>query len=80
MDTILNLLTDTSSNELLFMFVNAFAVLFSVLYLVYAVMITRQTQVMNKTVTTPAAPLLFFLSIIQIFFALILIYVSLVVI
>lgn len=78
MEQILSFFTDTSSNEILLLFVKSFAVLFSVLYLVYAVIITRQTQVMNKTLNSPVRPILFFGSFIQIIFAIILIYVSIV--
>lgn len=75
MDEILRLLT-TDSNELIALFLKAFAVLFSFSYLVYAVIITRQTQNMNKTFTTKSSGILFFMSFLQILFAVILIFVS----
>ena len=75
MNEILKLFT-SESNELLYLFLKAFAVLFSVSYLVYAVIITRQTQIMNKTLTTKSSGILLFISFLQIIFAIILIFVS----
>jgi hypothetical protein len=75
MEEIIRLLT-SDSNELIYLFLKAFAVLFSVSYLVYAVVITRQTQSMNKTFTTKSSGILFFISFLQIVFALVLIFVS----
>jgi hypothetical protein len=78
MEQIISFFTDTDSSQLLVLFVKAFAVLFSVLYLVYAVIITRQSQEMNKTFSSPMGPFIFFMSFVQIVFAIILIYVSIV--
>lgn len=75
MEELLRLFT-SETNELLFLFLKAFAVLFSVLYLVYSIVITRQTQVMNKTFTTKSSGILLFISFLQIIFAIILIVVS----
>lgn len=75
MEEIIRLLT-SDSTELIYLFLKAFAVLFSVSYLVYALVITRQTQSMNKTFTTKSSGILFFISFLQIVFALILIFVS----
>lgn len=75
MEELLRLFT-SESNELLFLFLKAFAVLFSFLYLVYSIVIARQTQVMNKTFTTKSSGMLFFIAFLQIIFAIILIIVS----
>lgn len=68
----------TSNTELFILFAKAFAVLFSVLYLVYAVVLVRQTQIMNKTFQTAYSGVLFFISLLQVVFAFILIFVSIV--
>ncbi len=75
MEEIIRLFT-SDSNEILFLFMKAFAVLFSFLYLVYAVIITRQTQIMNKTFHTKSSGILLFISFVQVIFAIILIFVS----
>mgnify|MGYP000986082402 CR=1 FL=1 len=65
-----------SNNTIFILFAKAFAVLFSFLYLIYAVVMTRQTQVMNKTFHTRYSGLLLLISALQIILAFILIYVS----
>jgi hypothetical protein len=75
MQQILDLFT-TSNTELFVLFAKAFAVLFSFLYLVYAVVMTRQTQVMNKTFHTQYSGFLLFVSSLQIVLAFALIFVS----
>ena len=57
-------------------FFKAFAILLSVIYLLYALIVYRQTQIMNRTVTRRSGPLLLFVSLLQIFFALGLIFLS----
>ena len=79
MENILNLFT-SDSNTILVLFFKAFAVLFSSMYLLYAILLTRQTQIMNRTITTGSAGVLLALSAVQIIFALILIFVSIVLI
>lgn len=79
MDQILELFS-ISNTSLFVLFAKAFAVLFSFLYLVYAVVMTRQTQVMNKTFHTRYSGLLLFISFFQILLAFILIFVSFVLI
>lgn len=69
--------TDPTGAGFFNLFFKAFAVLFAVSYLVYAIMITRQTVTMNKTFTTKNAGVLFGISFFQIIFGLILIAVSL---
>jgi len=79
MENILNLFT-SDSNTILVLFFKAFAVLFSLMYLLYAILLTRQTQIMNRTITTRSAGILLALSAVQIVFAVILIFVSVVLI
>ncbi|MFA9288993.1 MAG: DUF5657 family protein [Weeksellaceae bacterium] len=59
------------------LFFKAFAVFFAFFYLIYAIIITRQTQIMNKTLSTHTGPIIFALSFLQIIFALLLIIASL---
>ena len=73
MDEILNIFTDANSTVFIALFVKAFAILFSILFLLYAIVITRQTQEMNQTFTTRNASVLFAVAILHIVFALILI-------
>ncbi|OGK12915.1 hypothetical protein A3A93_01765 [Candidatus Roizmanbacteria bacterium RIFCSPLOWO2_01_FULL_38_12] len=80
MENIINFFTSTDSNTILMLFFKAFAVLFSLMYLLYAIVLTRQTQIMNRTVTTQSAPVLLAFSAVQIIFALFLIFVSFVLI
>lgn len=62
-------LMSITTDDLIAIFFKAFAVLFSIMYLLYAVIITRQTQVMNKTVNNRNYPLFLLIGLIQIFFA-----------
>ncbi len=75
MEQILDLFS-VSNTTIFVLFAKAFAVLFSFLYLVYAVVMTRQTQVMNKTFQTRYSGLLLFISSLQILLAFVLIFVS----
>ncbi len=75
MEQILNLFS-ISNTTIFVLFAKAFAVLFSFLYLVYAVVMTRQTQVMNKTFSTRYSGLILLISSLQIVLAFILIFVS----
>lgn len=61
-------------------FFKAFAILFSIIYLLYAVIVHRQTNVMNKTVTRKSGPILSLISFMQIIFGLILLALSIVLI
>lgn len=74
MEEIVRIFT-SGSTEIFYLFFKAFAVLFSVLYLVYALVITRQTQIMNNTFTTNSKNILVFVAFLQILFALFLIFV-----
>lgn len=66
MDIIQSLISNVSSMSIFELFFKAFAVLFSVSYLVYAIVITRQTQELNKTFTSKDAGFLIFISALQI--------------
>lgn len=76
MEEIIRIFTDPSADLFVGLFFKAFAVLFSFLFLLYAIVITRQTQEMNQTVTTKTAPVLIFLSALHIALGLLLIAVS----
>lgn len=78
MDDLINItLPQFSSTLFIAFFFKAFGVLFAFMYLIYAIVIVRQTQVMNRTFKTEYGTLLLIISFIQIVFALILIYLSL---
>ncbi|PIZ64945.1 hypothetical protein CO051_04600 [Candidatus Roizmanbacteria bacterium CG_4_9_14_0_2_um_filter_39_13] len=77
MEEFIKLLTTSSSDDFVGLFIKAFAVLFAFLYLLYAVAASRQTQIMNDTFTTKMSPILSLVSFLQIIFAGILILVSL---
>ena len=80
MDDIFNIFTDANSTVFLSIFVKAFAILFSILFLLYAIVITRQTQEMNQTFTTKNAPVLFTVAVFHILLAIVLIVASFVLI
>jgi len=73
MDAIIELLTHPNGEGFFYLFFKAFAVLFSVSYVVYAIVITRQTQTMNETFETKSSWFLMTVSVLQIVFGLILI-------
>jgi hypothetical protein len=62
--------------NILNIFLKMFSISFSVLYFFYAVIITRQTQVLDKTVEFKEGKFIIFASFIQVIFGLILIYLS----
>ena len=65
------------TSQLLFeLFFKAFAVLSSFMFLVYAIVVLRQTQVMNRTLITLYGTVYIFISIVQIILALFLIVLS----
>lgn len=80
MDDILNIFTDANSTIFITFFIKAFAVLFSLLFLLYAIVIVRQTQEMNKTFTTRNASVLYTVALLHLVLALILIFASFVLI
>lgn len=66
----------TGQNIINFFF-KAFAILFSIIFLFYAVVIYKQTQVMVKTINTTNNSLILTISLLQIIFGLILLALSL---
>jgi hypothetical protein len=62
--------------DILNIFFKMFTISFSVLYFFYALIITRQSQVLNKTVEFKEGGFIVFISSIQMIFGLILIYLS----
>ena len=80
MNEIINLIPSLSDLNIITFFFKAFAVLFAFIYLVFAIAVTRQTQVMLKTVTNNHSRLLMIISSLQIIFAVILILFSITII
>ncbi|MDA1316728.1 MAG: hypothetical protein O3B87_01740 [bacterium] len=76
MQDILSLFINPDANSFFGVFFKLFAILFAVMYLVYSIVVTRQTNIMNKTFETNKAGVLQIVSNIQIFFALILLFIS----
>ena len=76
MDEILNIFTDANSTLFIAYFIKAFAILFSILFLLYAIVITRQTSEMNQTFTTKNASVLYAAAFAHILLALLLIFAS----
>lgn len=65
------------TNQLLFnLLFKAFAVLSSFMYLVYAIVVLRQTQVMNQSLHTDRVTIYFFISLIQVLLAIFLVFLS----
>lgn len=80
MEDIFVIFTDANSTVFISLFVKAFAILFSMLFLLYAIVITRQTQEMNQTFTTRKASVLVAVAVFHILLALILVFASIVLI
>jgi hypothetical protein len=55
-----------ADNLIITLFFWAFAALFSLFYLLFAVIIARQTNILNKSVSSKSAPLIYFISSMQI--------------
>lgn len=62
-----------SNQNVLSFFFKAFSWVFSVIYLLFTLVIYKQTQTMNKTLTTHWGNLIVFISFLQIILALIII-------
>jgi hypothetical protein len=60
-----------SGQQIINLFFKTAAIVFSVMYLFYAIIIVRQTQVMNRTIVRHANSFTSLISTIQVFFALI---------
>jgi len=71
-------LIDLISGQNIFsLFFKTFAVVFSILYLIYALVIYKQTQVMTETLESERNTLILLISLIQIIIGIILLLVSL---
>lgn len=77
MEEFITLLTASSADDFIGLFIKAFAVLFAFMYLLFSIIIIRQTQIMNDTFTTKMSSVLSTISFLQIIFAGILILVAL---
>jgi len=77
MEEFITLLTSSSADDFIGLFIKAFAVLFAFMYLLFSIIIIRQTQIMNDTFTTKMSSVLSTISFLQIIFAGILILVAL---
>lgn len=64
MDQILNFF---NNQNIISLFFKAFAICFSLIYLFFAIVILKQTQVMSQTVQSKTSSLIFFISLIQLF-------------
>lgn len=62
-----------TNQELISIFLKVFAVVFGFIFLIYAIVLRRQTVVMNRAIKTQRAPILTAISTVQIFVALVLI-------
>lgn len=80
MQTILNLFVSGNSSSFISLFFKVFALLFATMYFIYTIVISRQTNNMNQTFKTNSASILQIISNIQIAFALILLFISFVLI
>jgi EamA domain-containing membrane protein RarD len=58
------------NQQLLNLAVKGFGVVFSFIYILFSLVMYRQTQMMNKTLQTKWGKLITFISLIQIFFSL----------
>lgn len=76
MQDVLATLLNPNSTTFIGIFFKAFALLFAAMYLIYTIVISRQTNNMNKTFETDNAAVLQIVSNIQIIFALILLFIS----
>ncbi len=64
-----NLGISLSDQGILSIFFKLFALVFSLLYLLYAIVLYRQIIIMNKTITTQASPIFQFIGLIQLIVA-----------
>ncbi|OGK23649.1 hypothetical protein A3A46_02170 [Candidatus Roizmanbacteria bacterium RIFCSPLOWO2_01_FULL_37_13] len=66
-----------SGQDIFSFFFKTFAVVFSLLYIIYALVIFKQTQVMTRTLETEATTLILLISLIQIVVGIGLLFISL---
>jgi hypothetical protein len=59
--------------DILYLFFKAFAILFSFLYVIYSVVLLKQTQVMNSTLTVERSSVITSLSFVQLIIGLVLV-------
>ncbi|OGK16230.1 hypothetical protein A2774_04570 [Candidatus Roizmanbacteria bacterium RIFCSPHIGHO2_01_FULL_39_12c] len=71
------LLNLSSGLEIFNLFFKTFSVVFSILYLLYSLVIYKQTQVMTRTLITKSNSLIQFFALLQILFGILLLTVSL---
>ncbi|OGK27545.1 hypothetical protein A3C28_05935 [Candidatus Roizmanbacteria bacterium RIFCSPHIGHO2_02_FULL_39_9] len=69
---IANLLDSFTDLNILNFFFKAFAVVFSLMYVIYSVVILKQTQIMIKTIESDSSSFILLISIIQLFVAILL--------
>jgi hypothetical protein len=55
-----------SDDAIIAFFFWAFAILFALFYILFAVVVTKQTAVLNRSLKSPSASLIFFISAMQI--------------
>ena len=73
-------LADFFSGEHIFgLFFKTFAVVFSILYIIYSIVILKQTQIMTKTINTGNNSLIRLISLLQIGIGIVLLFFSLLV-
>lgn len=60
-----SLLNQFQNANIIYLFFKAFAVLFAFLYLVYSLVLLKQTQVMNKTVDSSGGAIIVIISFVQ---------------
>lgn len=68
-----------TTQNIIQLFFKLFSIVFSVMYLLYAVIIERQTTIMNKTLQSKEAGLIFVVSTLQIVAGVLLVLLSLVI-
>jgi hypothetical protein len=73
MTDINQLLTVINSREIVTFLFKAFALVLSVIYLLYAIVVSKQTEIMNRTLESKSNYILFFVASLQITLAFILI-------
>lgn len=59
--------------DILYLFFKAFAILFSFLYVVYSLVLLKQTQVMNSTLTVERSSVITSISFVQLIIGLVLV-------
>lgn len=74
-----DLIKSITDQNLINFFFKTFAIVFSFLYLLYAIVILKQTQVMTKTVEDDGNNLIMLVSLIQIGIGVVLIFFSLII-